>query len=301
VGPIVPKEIRKPDLSLVAEAARDGLIIGKMDGQRPLLYVNAVSYRGLLDAAALADRVNEPADAKRWRAIAAEMQQAWTTAFRPPESDNERSYIIWSTWVWRSDPAALLRGLQQRWATRRDAQGGFRQIPLWTYFDIAEAHLWLLLGRQDRAWATLHWFWDHQASPGLYTWWEGKGEESFRHWEHVRGWVSPPHITPHYWTAAEMLLLQLDMLAYVDEAAIEPTLIIGPGVLPAWLDRPMRVRGLSTRIGEVDWAWDGRRMHVKIHGNRCATCKVRLGAAFPPGTPLHVGHIAPERIAPAKQ
>ena len=60
-------------------------------------------------------------------------------------------------------------------------------------------------------------------------------------------------------TAAEMLLLQLDMLAYVDETDAKPAIVIGAGIPPAWLDRPMSVRGLSTQSGQVDWTWDGRQ------------------------------------------
>ena len=41
-GPIVPANKGNPNLSLVAEPARDGLIVGKMDHQRPVLFVNAI-------------------------------------------------------------------------------------------------------------------------------------------------------------------------------------------------------------------------------------------------------------------
>ena len=55
-----------------------------------------------------------------------------------------------------------------------------------------------------------------------------QGEEnSFGRWTRVRGWVTPPHVTPHYWTAAEMALLQMDMLGYLDERDGEPVLVIG--------------------------------------------------------------------------
>jgi hypothetical protein len=290
-GPIVPKHKDERHLALVAEPARDGLIVGRMDWHRPLLYVNAVSYRGLLDAAALADRVNQPADAKRWRDAAAKLQQAWEKAFKPPESDNERTYMssLWPTWVATSSKDKLLQGLQQRWTKLRDVRGGFRETPLWTYFDVGEAHQWLFLDRQDRTWTTLRWFWEHQASPGLYTWWEGNGEENtFRRWEKVRGWVKPPHVTPYYWTAAEMLLLQLDMLAYTDRAASEPTVVIGAGIPAAWLIQPMSVKGLAMPEGKLDWRWDGKQMYVKLPNKKV---KARLGSVFPANTPLNIEYL----------
>jgi hypothetical protein len=291
-GPIVPSMMKKPDLTLVAEPARNGLINGRMDWHRPLLFVNAVSYRGLVDAASLADRVNHPADAKRWRTKAAELKRAWEKAFKPPESENDRTYIssLWPTWVAASHKDTLLQGLQARWTKQRDPQGEFHKTPLWTYFHIAEAHQWLFLNQPDRVWITLRWFWQHQASPNLYTWWEGKGEENtFHRWEDVRGWVKPPNVTPHYWSAAEMLLLQLDMLAYSDEAASEPTIVIGAGIPVTWLDRPMKVEGLSMPNGKVDWNWNGKQMDVKIRGEKV---NVQLGSVFPSGTPLKVEYLA---------
>ena len=293
-GPIVPKHWNDPELTLICDPARDGLIIGRMDWHRPLLFVNAVSYRGLLSAAALGERQGHRAEAARWRERAAELQRAWVRAFKPPESENERTYVsgLWPTGVAANDREAFQRGLEGRWAKLRTPEGSFRETPLWTYFEIADAHQWLFLGQPEQTWRTLRWFQNEQASPGLYTWWEGKGEENtFGLWEQIRGWVDPPHVTPHYWTAAEMLLLQLDMLAYVDESASGPTLVLGAGVLSDWLGQPMRSRGMSTRLGAVDWDWDGREMRVTVRGLRCP---VRLGPAFPSRTPLRVNYIKPD-------
>jgi len=289
-GPIVPNKKNDPDLTLVAEPARNGLIVGRMDNHRPLLFVNAVSYRGLIDAASLAERVNQLADAKRWRTQAAALKQAWQQAFKPPESENDRTYIssLWPTWIAASNRDTLEQGLQERWTKLRDAQGGFRSTPLWTYFDIAEAHQWLFLNQPERVWTTLHWFWEHQASPGLYTWWEGNGEEnSFHRWEHVRGWVNPPYVTPHYWTAAEMLLLQLDMLAYINQPISKPTVVLGAGIPVAWLDKPMSVRGLPILNGQLDWHWDGKQMRVKLR-NISGNINVQLGTVFPSNTLLQI-------------
>ena len=293
-GPIVPTHWNDPELSLVCEPARDGLIVGRMDWHRPLLFVNAVSYRGLLSAAALAERQEHRQDAARWRERAVQLPRAWSNAFKPPESENERTYVsgLWPTGVAAPSREAFRAGLEARWAKRRVADGGFGETPLWTYFEVADAHQWLFLGQPERTWQTLRWFWEHQASPGLYTWWEGKGEEnSFGLWEQVRGWANPPNVTPHYWTAAEMLLLQLDMLAYVDESSSEPAIVVGAGIPPDWLTSPMSARGLSTRLGEVDWSWKDRTMRVTVRGTRCT---VRLGPAFPPKTPTSVNFVKPD-------
>ena len=288
-GSVLPKYKHNSELDLIADPAKNGLIVGRMDWHRPLVFVNAVSYRGLLDAASLADRVNHPEDAKRWRTSAAQLKQAWEVLNKSAEeSDNDRSYIasLWPTSIATSQKELLLNNLQQRWLKKRDADGDFLKFPLWTYFDIAETHQWLLLDKPENVFKTLQWFWQHQSSPGLYTWWEGK-EELSTFWKPIRGWVKPNPVTPHYWTAAEMLLLQLDMLAYVDESAPEPTLVIGGGIPQEWLSQPMSVTGLSLPSGQVDWRWDGKNMNVYLRG---AKYKIRLGATFPLNTPVILSH-----------
>ncbi len=288
-GTIAQEFRNHPELGLVCEPPREGLIIGRMDWARPLLYVNALTYRGLVSAAEIAGRLGRRGVATLWRARAQELQQAWIKAFKPPDSDEDHTYIsaLWPTWIARSERETLLRCLEARWAKLRDNQGGFQTMPLWTYFDVAEAHQWLWLGRADRAWTTVEWFWNHQASPGLYTWWEGNTDEEnlFGRWPLVRGWVKPPHMTPDNWTGCEMLRLQADMLAYLDESAPEVELVIGAGIPRSWMVHPMSVKGLSTRAGVVSWNWGEGRMSVELHGQ---PCKVRLGPNFLPTTPLKV-------------
>jgi len=289
--PIVPRFARHPDNELVAEPARDGLIVGRMDYQRPILYINAVSYRGLLDAAWFADRLGEKEQATIWRSTARQLRSNWEKGFRTPKSRNVRTYssVLWPTWIGSSMRNEVRSSMLQRWDSRRDSLGGYREVPLWTYFELAEAHQWLFLNDIKRSWATLRWFWGHQASPGLYTWWEDRTEgNSYHGWNRVRGWVEPPHVTPHYWTSAEMLLLQLDMLAYVDESGLDLELVIGAGVLPEWTKQPMKVHGLSTSFGNVSWTWHEGQMDVVVHRNSTRKFKIRLGEAFPPQTPLHV-------------
>ena len=259
-GPIVPGRLTDPNLTLICDAARDGLIIGRMDHHRPLLFVNAVSYRGLLSAAEVADRLADPVRAKRWRSAAAELRAAWWKTFGvDKERKNERTAIsgLWPTWIAADDPARY----------REAVPVGMGPKPLWTYFDVARAHQWLYLNQPQETWNILNWFLDHQASPGLYSWWEGEGEEnSFGLWPNIRGWINPIHVTPHYWTAAEMLSLQLDMLAYVDLSKDQPELVIGAGVPKEWVKKTMEVRGVVTRLGKVDWTWRAGKTSVLVDG-----------------------------------
>jgi hypothetical protein len=204
------------------------------------------------------------------------------------ESLNPRTYIsgLWPTWIATSNKVNFYDGLLRRWKKLRNDGGNFKNKPLWTYFELAETHQWLYLNQPERVWKTLNWFWSNQASPGLFTWWEGRGEENtFHRWENVRGWITPPHVTPHYWTAAEMLLLQLDMLSYVDESAEKPSLIIGAGIPKSWLDHNLSVTGLSLPIGRIDWSWNSKELNITIHGKNV---DVRLSPSFPEGIPINV-------------
>ena len=287
VGPVVPAHTNKTNLDLVCDAAKEGLIMGRMDWHQPVLYVNAVSYAGLRHAANLASHLQKEADAQAWRSQAADLRLAWAKAFGSPEARNERTYIagLYPTWV-VSDREAYQVKLAERRTASHDAEDAITGRPLWTYFNLAEAHQWLALGAPAKAWNDLRWFWRNQASPGLYTWWESNGEENtFHRWEQARGWVTPPHVTPHYWTAAEMLLLQLDMLAYVDDSGSSPVLVVGAGVPSAWLEKPVSAEDLPTSVGRVDWAWEKGQVSVKVKGARC---DVRLGVAFPASTKLKV-------------
>jgi len=272
-GPIVPADLNRPDLDLVCGPAKNGLIVGRMDFERPLLYVNGVSYAGLRAAARIALR--QPGGAvyaKLWDQEASVLRKAWWRALSTPQREDDRSAIVglWPSNIANNDPIPYSSLLKEHWDKTHDPTGNFKSRPLWTYFKVAEAHEWLLEGEarvpdaRTHVWQTLNWFWDHQSSPGLYTWWEGRGEEnSFGLWQEIRGWEHPGAVTPHYWTAAEMLSLQLDMLVHEDE---DGSLVIGLGVPNSWLAHPMHVSGIVCPRGTVAWSWDGHHLKVLLNG-----------------------------------
>ncbi len=251
---------------------------------------NAISYRALMDAASLADRVNQSKDAARWRSQASQIKSVW-------QESNEVGFsavanTLWPSRIAADDQAALTKALEQRWDASRNVKGEFNQSPDVLQEAVAEAHQWLLLNQPNRVWPTLQWFWDNQASPGLYTWWgndaavkEMPMPQSFSQWHRFRGWINPSQTTPHYWTSAEMLLLQLDMLAYIDQTVSTPTLVIGAGIPQEWINQPMSVQGLLVGHNVINWEWNGSQMKVQIQGEKM---DVHMGASFPSGTPLEI-------------
>ena len=308
-APIVPAllipydagiELPYRQISTLAKPSIAGLAVGRVGKEFPVLWVNAVSYRGLIDAANLADRIGQIQAAQQWRDRAEQLQQAWVKAFQSDKliaSEQNSIISLWQTWIADDVTDRLTAALSDRWQQARDNQGGFKQSPTQPALSLAEAHQWLYFKQSQRVWQTLQWFWQHQASPGLYTWWEGEGEvNTYNQWQKVRGWVKPPHVTPDYGSAAEMLLLQLDMLAYTDRAVKQPTIVIGEGVPAEWLKQPMQVSGIWTAGNRVNWQWNGKMLQVQIdQGQSSASQKskpvIKLGSAFAPNTLLKVDYL----------
>ncbi len=272
-GPVVPKYRKNSDLKTVAYGTRDGLIVGHMDLQRPLFYVNATAYAGLRAASEIAGRLGMYDDAARWSRASADLRQAWRRAFDNPEFaaevENERTAIsgLWPFSI--AEPAAFERALDRTESAEGIDRSSSGQRPLWTIFSVRKAHQWLRLGRPERARAVLDQFWKQSRFPGLYILWEGNGEEnSFGLWKSYRGWVTPSSVTPHYWSSAEVLLLQISMIAeaFGDDRQI---LSIGAGVPEAWLHRRLRFDEVGTAIGRVSWEW-GRRKGDRVDSERAA-------------------------------
>lgn len=289
VGPIVPEHLDKECLPFICQPARDDLVIGSMDLHYPALYTTAMSFRGLRQAMKLAEVLGKTDEIDGAAELAQRLQRGWHACLDFEKYANERTYMAgqWPTWVAGADTDRYRAALQRRWESEH-GEGSYPTRPLWTYFTCAEAHQWLLLGEPAKVWHTLRYFWENQCSPGLYTYWEGEREEnSFGLWQHLRGWVKPQFVTPHYWTAAEMLLLQLDMLAYVDESRPRAELVVGAGVPTEWIGRPFSVKGLPTTLGTVDWAYDGAG-RLAVHVHRDQIVPVRAGPAFGAGVRIHL-------------
>lgn len=298
--PVVEKS--KAPFSEHSDFLEQDLVAGKMDNQPDLITLDPsasmMSYRALLDAASVADRVGQSAIAKRWRSEAGKLQTAWEESFKFVFAGTPETYTtsLWPSGIGSSNREVLTPELERRWNESHDAKGSLHQ-PVTPFLNLAETHQWLFLGKSDRVWNNLQWFWQNQASPGLYTWWGdnnkiGELPKHFSQWHRYRGWINPANATPHYGSAAQMLLLQLDMLAYVERSKSQPTLVIGAGIPKTWLNQPIGVKGLQVGGNLVNWTWDGKQINVEMKGKKM---NVRLGSAFPANTP--VNPIAPQKTS----
>lgn len=298
-----------------SELVRVDLTSGKMENTPDAINIdpsaNVISYRALLDAATLADRLKQPESAKLWRSQAEKLKVVWqkdnpisTQANQQPKSKIKPPEFsaftdgLWPTGIAEGDRAALTQVFQKRWAGLKDKSGAFSPASPSIQTNIAEAHQWVLLDQPEWVWQALKWTWQNQASSGLYTWSSDRSElsdkalpKSFSQWQRLRGRINPSQLTPHYWTSAEMLLLQLDMLTYIDHSTTPSTLIIGAGIPKDWLSKSISVKNQVIDGNLIDWAWDGKQMNVQIKGE---TLKVKLGSSFPSGTTLKVEAIPKE-------
>lgn len=284
VGPLAPHLLDDPrrHQQICEPAEANGLLVGAMDLHFPILYANAISYRGLLQASRLANRLGKTEEASDWAAKAAKLQTLWKTAFgSAPRYDNERNFMIalWPSWIINREFKPFADAIEQRRSSEWEG-GQPKERPLWTYFTTSQAHQWLFLERPERTWEVLNYFFAHQCAPGLYTYWEGNGEENtFRQWDNYRGWLQPRYVTPHYWTASEMLLLQLDMLTYVSEAGRDFEIVVGGGVPPEWLKNEIVVKDFRTKAGVVSWEFRQGELKVRVVGGS-KKYPVRAGVSF---------------------
>ncbi len=297
----------KSPFSENSELIRVDLSSGKMENTPNTINLdpsaNVISYRALLDAATLADRLKQPESAKLWRSQAENLKAVWqkdnpisTQANQQPKSKIKLPEFsaftdgLWPSGIAEGDRVALTQVFQKRWAGLKDKSGAFTPASPSIQANIAEAHQWVLLDQPEWVWQALKWTWQNQASSGLYTWSGDRNElsdnalpNSFSQWQRLRGRVSATQLTPHYWTSAEMLLLQLDMLTCVDRSTTPSTLIIGAGIPKDWLSKSISVKGQLIEGNLIDWAWDGKQMNVQIKGE---PLKVKLSSVFPNGTSL---------------
>lgn len=274
------QHLRQTRTALLAQPAREGLIVGRVGEEWPSLYVNAVSYRGLSAAAEFAERLGKRQQAARWRTQAQGLLESWQ---RQSVDSMEGSASLVSLRA-SAAPSSRRHQLKQSLTTYRPSGDQTTSAG-----QLSQAHQALRQGKPEAVLTVLHRLWGQQASPGLYTWEAAlpAKEEVADGWQYARGWHNELAVTPDYETAALLLLLQQDMLAYLDEQAVEPTVVIGAGITGTWLSQPMAVSNLALPGGSITWQWDGHGMRVTVRGPKRA---VRLGAAFPPGTPLTVTH-----------
>ena len=268
-------------MEVLAKPAREGVIVGRIGNQWPSLYVNAVSYRGLLAAAEFAERLGKHRQAAAWNDQARTLLETWQRRNGNGPAHPDESPIRQASFT---VPASRQNPLAQPMTAYRPAPDNLTIAGALT-----RAHRLLRQGRPEEVWDTLSHVWGNQASPGLYTWATSRAatNDVADGWQYARGWHDRTTVSPDYETAALLLLLQQDMLAYLDTETVGSPVVIGAGIPPHWLSQTLSVSNLLLPGGSIAWKWDGHAMQVTLKGQ---IRNITLGSAFPPGATVSITH-----------
>lgn len=284
---------------VICMPARDGIIQGAMDHgiDYALGWVNHWALCGLREAAYAARELGHVGDMARYGAEADALHAALVQhAERDPaffEHERTVNSLLWPTGAWQSDIERARHGFETWWQRNRERDGMYQPEPYWLYFELAQAHNALLMGKRDLAWRSLDYRLRHQDLPGLYGYREGGdgiGTENAIHGvtliNQLRGCQKFESITPHGWSQSELWLLQRATL--VEEW--HDGLLLFAGVPDHWLQPNARItfRNVPTWYGclsatlQVDGAGTSAQAHVnglavgttmRVHfGSRAVTC-----------------------------
>jgi hypothetical protein len=251
--PILPFVNFEEDMDIVADPAQDGLITGRMDWHRPVIWINTWTVAGLEAASFLAKESGHAAEAEEYDMDARLVREALTRYAATNMGKDERDFAcaVWPTRAFNPDDPIVKRAFEKRWQQMTTDTGRYELRSEWSYFDIANAHTQLWMGERDRMWQILGYYLKHQHAPGMYLWREGPPTDADRslNWSRVAGWIDHPTVIPHGWVASEVALLVRDLFVYEENEH----LVFGAGIPDEWLKAGDRVAvsGFETYWGKV--------------------------------------------------
>ena len=260
---IIPYLVLEPNMDIPAIAAKDGLIVGRMDNHFPLIWVNLFSWMGLTRAADCARALGKIEAAKLYQARADTLNKAIKSKYKELFGKNDRDInsAFWPTGWGDKNDSFINEKYDEFWKTVRYPDGKHFPEPLWTYFEAGQAHNDVLRGHRDLSWVSIEYFLSTHTAPGLYTYHEGECDEnSSLQWQRLRGWDEIRYITPHGWTAAEFFHLLRDCMIREDSDAVT----IGSGIPENWLDSDFSMKNVPTYFGKVSFAYSAKSKTLTV-------------------------------------
>ncbi len=249
----VPDRRYSAESDLICEPAIDGLIQGRMDWHRPLIWINAFSFMGLTAIAELAGILGYEEEANLYHKEAAELREALHSYSATNFGQNERDFVcaIWPTKAFEPGWEPLTELYEKWWhQVRLDEKGRYKPEPLWKYFELGQAHNYLLLGERTKALQTVNYYLEHHDVQNLYGWLEDSYDIA-ENWSQIEGWYRLPSRQPHGWVSSEFLLLLRDLWLYENAE----TLVLGQGIPAEWLQKGKKVQILNmpSAFGPIDF------------------------------------------------
>ncbi len=139
--------------------------------------------------------------------------------------------------------AALLRTFGKYWEHALEPR-------TYTPYELRVVGTLVRLGQPDKARTLLDYFFEDQRPAAWHHW-----AEVVRANPREGGFIGD---MPHTWVGSDFIRSALDFFAYEDDDA----LILAAGVAPEWARRGIRVRGLSTHFGVLDYSIENNRMQI---------------------------------------
>jgi hypothetical protein len=228
-------------------------------------------YKGLRDAAVIAERLGEDADSAVFRAAADDFGAAIARSVRAATEHHGIGYVpgcvelgdfdatstaiaFYPTGAAALLDAGLLRNTFERaWEATEERIAGSPWDGM-TPYEMRVVGTFLRLGWADRAHAYMDWLMSLRDPAGWRQW----GEIAWREREPAR-FVGD---MPHTWVGSGAILSILSMFAYEREG----TMVLASGIPPSWLDGggPVGVRGQVTRFGTLSYTIHGESDRVVI-------------------------------------
>jgi hypothetical protein len=154
----------------------------------------------------------------------------------------------------------VLHEFERAWDESLARMEGSRAWKDYTPYELRQVGTFIHLGWRDRAQRLLAFFLDDRRPLGWKQWAEVAAQD----------YRSPTYLgdIPHLWVGSDFARSFIDMLAYERES--DDALILGAGIPSSWLDRGVRVRGLRTIYGPLNFSAKrvGKRIVVNVNGVR---------------------------------
>ena len=236
------------------------------------------ALRGLKDATWLAEHLGKHDAARRFATIRDEFARHFHESIRRAMALHHIDYIPGCADLGDFDPTSTTIGIEpvddlanlpqdavideftRYWNEASSRMNGTRAWRDYTPYELRAVGTFVRLGWRDRAQQLLQWFLDDRRPRGWKQWAEVVAND----------YRSPTYVgdIPHLWVGTDFVRSFVDMLAYERES--DQSLVLGAGIPAAWLDKGVRVRGLRTIYGPLDFSAkrDGGGIVVHVSGVR---------------------------------
>src|SRR5258706_309447 len=155
---------------------------------------------------------------------------------------------------------AVIHELTRAWNESLSRMEGRREWKDYTPYELRQVGTFVHLGWRDRAQQLLQFFLDDRRPHGWNQWSEVVAQD----------YRAPTYLgdIPHLWVGSDFVRSFIDMIAYEREE--DDALVLGAGIPSSWLDKGVRVHGLRTIYGPLDFSArrEGGRVIVKISSVR---------------------------------